>query len=167
MVSSSKPVRKKRQVKIGTGETEIFEGVEKLTLGFMETIHGWIEWIYMELKPFAFADSEYTRKYTKLEKISRHTLEKYLHLLSVNVEQEISNVLPEKIALMVDGWTCGSEHYFGVIAAYPSFQSDFNVVLLAFSTLFDETSQGSRSNVTSLIILWNNMANRSSSSDSY
>ena len=110
----------------------------------METVHGWIEWIYMELKPFAFADSEYTRKYTKLEKISRHTSEKYMHLLSVKVEQEISNVLPEKIALMVDGWTCGSEHYFGVLAAYPSFQSDFNVVLLAFSTLFDETSQGSR-----------------------
>ena len=49
-----------------------------------ETIHGWIEWICMELKPFAFADSEYT----KLEQISRHTLEKYMHLLSVKVEQE-------------------------------------------------------------------------------
>ena len=97
-----------------------------------------------ELKPFAFADREYTQKYTKLEKLSRHTLEKYMPLLSVKEEQEVSNVLPEKFALMVDGWTCGSEHYIGVLAAYPSFQSDFNVVLLAFSTLFDETSQGSR-----------------------
>ena len=66
-----------------------------------------------------------------------------MHLLSMKVEQEISNALPEKFALMVDGWTCGSEHYIGVLAAYPSFQCDFNVVLLAFST-FDETSQGFR-----------------------
>ena len=29
MVSISKPIRKKREVKIGTGETELFKGVEK------------------------------------------------------------------------------------------------------------------------------------------
>ena len=29
MVSSSKPVRKKREVKVGTGESETFRGVEK------------------------------------------------------------------------------------------------------------------------------------------
>ena len=98
--------------KKGTGWTNLMAHIrtqhdvtdtKQNTLGFMpskksETIHGWIEWISMELKPFAFADSEYTRKYTKLEKISRHTLEKYMHLLSVKVEQEISNVLPEKFA---------------------------------------------------------------------
>ena len=55
-----------------------------------------------------------------------------MHLLSVKVEQELSNVLPEKFALMMDDWTCGSEHYIGALAAYPSFQSDFSVVLLAF-----------------------------------
>ena len=91
-----------------------------------------------------------------------------MHLLSVKVEQEISNVLPEKIALMVDGWTCGSEHYFGVLAAYPSFQSDFNVLFfLPFRHYLMKHHKVLGSNVTSLIILWNNMANRSSSSDSY
>merc|ERR1712062_685144 len=76
------------------------------TLSFMhskktETIHGWIEWICMELKPFAFVESEYTRKYSKLEKISRHTLEKYMHLLSVKVEQEIARSYCAKLIVNV------------------------------------------------------------------
>ena len=67
-----------------------------------------------------------------------------MHLLSVKVEQEISNALPEKCSLMVDACTCGCEYHIGVLAACPSFQSDFNVLLPAFSTFFDETSQVSR-----------------------
>ena len=45
LVSSSKPVRKKREVKIGTGETETFKGVEKpphrkhIYIGRVSTLH--------------------------------------------------------------------------------------------------------------------------------
>ena len=82
--SCGKILKQKR----GTGWTNLMTHIrtqhdvtdtKQITLGFCtakeQTIHGWIEWISMELKPFAFADSEYTPKYTKLEKISRHTLE--------------------------------------------------------------------------------------------
>ena len=64
------------------------------TLDFMQckksqTIHDWIEWICMELRPFSFVESEYVKKNVKLEAISKNTLQKYMHLLTKKVEQEI------------------------------------------------------------------------------
>ena len=93
------------------------------TLDFMQckksqTIHDWIEWICMELRPFSFVESEYVKKNVKLEAISKNTLQKYMHLLTKKVEQEIIKAMPEKIALIVDGWTSGSTHYLGVMASF-------------------------------------------------
>ena len=64
-----------------------------------ETIYGWLGWVCLELKPFAF-ESEYTRKYSKLGKISMTTLEKYMNLVSNRVERELTRELHEKLSLM-------------------------------------------------------------------
>ena len=69
---------------------------DQQTLRFMhcrksETVYGWLEWVCMELKPFSFVESSLTRKYSSLDKISVHTLEKYMHLVSDRVEKEIAN----------------------------------------------------------------------------
>ena len=61
-----------------------------------QTIHDWIEWICMELRPFSFVESEYVKKNVKLEAISKNTLQKYMHLLTKKVEQEIIKAMPEK-----------------------------------------------------------------------
>ena len=116
------------------------------TLDFMQckksqTIHDWIEWICMELRPFSFVESEYVKKNVKLEAISKNTLQKYMHLLTKKVEQEIIKAMPEKIALIVDGWTSGSTHYLGVMASFCDMDQNVEVPLLAFSPLIDETSQ--------------------------
>ena len=118
------------------------------TLDFMhcrksENIYGWIEWVCMDLKPFAFVENELTRKYSCLEKITITTLEKYMHLLTNEVEKVHARELPDKIALMIDGWIRGSTHFLGVVACYPSHDQDFETALLAFSPLLDETSQSS------------------------
>ena len=116
------------------------------TLDFMQckksqTIHDWIEWICMELRPFSFVESEYVKKNVKLEAISKNTLQKCMHLLTKKVEQEIIKAMPEKIALIVDGWTSGSTHYLGVMASFCDMDQNVEVPLLAFSPLIDETSQ--------------------------
>ena len=72
---------------------------DQQTLRFMhcrksETVYGWLEWVCMELKPFSFVESSLTRKYSSLDKISVHTLEKYMHLVSDRVEKEIANNTP-------------------------------------------------------------------------
>ena len=108
-----------------------------------ENIYGWMEWVCMDLKPFAFVENELTRKYSSLEKITVTTLEKYMHLLTNKVEKVIARDLPDKFALITDGWTSGSTHFLGVVACYPSHDQDFETALLAFSPLLDETSQSS------------------------
>ena len=72
------------------------------------------------LKPFAFVENELTRKYSSVEKITVTTLEKYMHLLTKKVEKVIARDLPDKFALITDGWTSGSTHFLGVVACYPS-----------------------------------------------
>ena len=73
------------------------------TLEFMhckksETIYGWLEWVSIDLRPFSCVEQELTRKYSKLEKITVPTLQKYMHLVANKVEAAIEKELPEKFA---------------------------------------------------------------------
>ena len=109
---------------------------DQQTLRFMhcrksETVYGWLEWVCMELKPFSFVESSLTRKYSSLDKISVHTLEKYMHLVSDRVEKEIAKELPDIFALIVDGWTEASSHFVGVMASYPGKHEGYETALLA------------------------------------
>ena len=74
-------------------------------------------------------ESEYVKKNVKLEAISKNTLQKYMHLLTKKVEQEIIKAMPEKIALIVDGWTSGSTHYLGVMASFCDMDQNVEVPL--------------------------------------
>ena len=116
-----------------------------MTLNFMhckksENLCGWLEWVCINLKPFSFVEDELARKNTKLENVSRNTLEKYLHLTGTTVEKRKARELPESFAVMVDGWTTGSTRFLGVVACYPCPSKDYETALLAFSPLLDETS---------------------------
>jgi len=56
------------------------------------------------------------------------------------VEAIISSQLPEKFAIVIDGWSKASTHFVALIAAYPSDNDNgYSTVLLAFSPLHDET----------------------------
>ena len=59
----------------------------------------------MELKSFSSVESSLTRKYSSLDKISVHILEKYMHIVFDRVEKDIAEKLPDTFALIVDGWT--------------------------------------------------------------
>ena len=98
-----------------------------------ETLYRWPEWVCLELKPFAFVESEYTQKYPKLGNISVNTLEKYVHLVSNGVEREITPELSEKFAIIFDGWTEACVHFIGIMASFPSAGNNrYKISLLAF-----------------------------------
>ena len=55
-----------------------------------QNFYGWLDWVCMELKPFEFVESYFTRKYTNLQPICRKTLMKYMHLTTLEVEKAIT-----------------------------------------------------------------------------
>ena len=67
------------------------------------TVFGWLEWIVMSNLPFVFVESALTRKYSKMEPLSRNSLMKYLRLLTAEVEKMVLNELPEKSGIVIDG----------------------------------------------------------------
>ncbi|ETV86973.1 hypothetical protein H257_01991 [Aphanomyces astaci] len=45
---------------------------------------------------------------------------KYMHALCYHVERKIASQLPDKFALVHDGWSHGSTHYLAIFATFPS-----------------------------------------------
>ena len=105
-------------------------------------IYGWLEWTIMESREFSFCEKDLVRKYTKLEPLSRASLMKYMNMVTVKVENEITKDLPTKFGLIIDGWSSGTTHYLAVFACYPS-----NSPLLAFSPLLNEEDLNAESHV--------------------
>ena len=107
----------------------------------VENLYSWVEWVCVGMKPFSFVEDELTRKYSSLQPICTKTLKKYMSLLTTTVEREISKLLPERFAIIIDGWSKSSTHFLAVFASFPSNEENgYSTVLLAFSPLFDETS---------------------------
>ena len=109
-----------------------------------ENIFRWLEWVILENREYSFVDKPLVRKNTKLEPICQKTLQKYIDLVSLEVEKKITSALPSNFGLIVDGWSQQSEHFVGVFACF-----DVDGVnekpLLAFSVLPDETDLGADS----------------------
>ena len=63
------------------------------------------------LLPFSFCENDRARQFMKYGPISRNTLMKYMGLLTTVVEKKIADKLPDKFALVFDGWSsCDSNH---------------------------------------------------------
>ena len=104
-------------------------------------VFGWLEWITVTLKPFAFIECPFTAKYSNLNPMSTKTLKKYMHMVTKKVEEEIARSLPEKFCILLDGWTYNSTHYVGVFASYSSTDANgYQTALLTFSPLLSELS---------------------------
>lgn len=159
---------KERKQKKGTGYQNLIEHIErshpdwkalmsetekgsksKLTY-FIDTkssnIYSWIDWIVSENLPFNFCEKDSTRKYSKLTSISVETVMKYMELLVVEVEDRIRKELPEKFAIVFDGWSEDSTHFLGIFASFALDQQEtIKRQLLAFAPLLDETDLSAES----------------------
>ncbi|RLN87599.1 hypothetical protein BBJ28_00027238 [Nothophytophthora sp. Chile5] len=102
-----------------------------------QTLYCWIDWTVSCNLPFSFPENATVRKYSSLPDICTETLIKYLGLLTTEVEQIVSSVLPAKFGVIFDGWTFHSEHY---IAVFATFEHDGHAetVLLAMAPLVDD-----------------------------
>ena len=58
--------------------------------------------VVRRLRPFDFVEDPLIREYIKLDPISTETLQKYMSLLTKQVETKIAKLLPHKITLIFD-----------------------------------------------------------------
>jgi hypothetical protein len=83
-----------------------------------KNIYDWIEWIVDDNHSFSFCEKKSTRDKTKLKKISKNTLKKYMSLLVEEVKAIIKSQLPPSFGLIIDGWSVNSDHYSGIFAVF-------------------------------------------------
>jgi hypothetical protein len=78
--------------------------------------------------------------YTKLQPISVETLMNGIGKLTYLVEEKIKQILPEKFALIFDGWSDSSIHYLAVFAVFSDSKETcgFQKILLSFSPLIHD-----------------------------
>lgn len=102
------------------------------------SMHGWIEWIVKKNLPFSFIQDELTRKNVNetLMPTCTNTLQKYMGLLTVEVEKELRDTLPVNFGIIFDGWSEGSDHYVAIFACYHDGEKTL-YPLLAFQPIPD------------------------------
>ena len=92
--------------------------IEKKNSDKAKNIYGWIEQIVFGDKAFDTCEDQLELKYSKLEKISKITILKYLEGLSEVVQERLKNILPSKIWLKFDSWIHSDEHYTCIFASW-------------------------------------------------
>jgi hypothetical protein len=80
----------------------------------------WLDWIINEGLPFSTVEKPLTRQYSNLSPISVETFMKAMHEATLLVEKKIKELLPDKFALVFDGWTLDgtSSHFIGIFATF-------------------------------------------------
>lgn len=104
-------------------------------------IHAWLELIILSLLPFSILNSDVLKRHIKYKPMTYHTFIKYMSRLTATVEKKIAKLLPNKFALVIDGWSSSGTHYLAVFATFASSNSkEYSSILLGFSPFEDETS---------------------------
>jgi hypothetical protein len=101
-------------------------------------IHSWLDWVVTDNLPISIVEKETYRNYSNLENISVDTFTKYLKLVESRIDEKLREELPVKFGLIIDGWTEGNTHYFGVFAAYSKNGKNYER-FLTIAPPFDET----------------------------
>lgn len=103
-------------------------------------LFAWLDLIVMGLLPFSFCDKPCITRNMREPSIAVNTLKKYMIALTTLVESKISDILPDKFAVVLDGWSAGDTHYIAIFATFPQRPGPgFRRFLLAFSPMGDET----------------------------
>lgn len=82
------------------------------------------------------------REHLRYERISFNLFKRIMSLLARQVENNLSEILPDKIALTIDGQSTLPAHYGATFASFPTNDGQrFFTEFLAVSPLKDETTQ--------------------------
>jgi hypothetical protein len=74
----------------------------------------------MQSLPLQVVDNSLTREGMKYKPITSKLLRKYILATAKLMSELIAEKLPDKIALVFDGWIVGLVHYIGISASYSS-----------------------------------------------
>ena len=102
-------------------------------------IHAWMEVVIKGLQPFSLVASKWVRKHFAHESICNNTLVKYMEKLVPRIERKLSKKIPDRFALVIDGWDSGEGHYVAIFATWPVDNKEgYDTAILAFSPLSNE-----------------------------
>jgi hypothetical protein len=99
-----------------------------------------MEQVVLENLPFSFVDKAVNRRNSRLNPISSKGLKDAISVVTKKVEEHISRILPNKFALVFDGWSSGDTHFVAVLVSFIEKEVK-KLYLLAISPMQDETSQ--------------------------
>jgi len=102
-------------------------------------ILSWLDWVVTDNLPLCTVEKATFRKYSVLDDMCTLTLGKYLKLVEEKIDEKLKQELPRKFGIVIDGWSQGTTHYFGVFAAYEKAGKNYNR-FLTIAPPFDETS---------------------------
>ena len=102
----------------------------------------WINYLVMKNMPISLVDCPLLRRISKLKAMSSKCIRKHILSLVMLVRQQVQLCLPDKFAIIFDGWTEGTDHYVGVWASYNT---------PVDSTNTDEYDRGKETPVQSLL----------------
>ena len=102
-------------------------------------IYSWLDWVVTDNLPISIVEKQTYRNYSNLENVSVDTFTKYLKLVESRIDDKLREELPTKFGLIIDGWTEGNTHYFGVFAAYSKNGRNYER-FLTIAPPFDETT---------------------------
>ena len=100
----------------------------------------WIQQVVLENLPFSFVDKEVNRSNSCLKPICSQSLKDAITVITKKIEEHISKILPNKFALIFDGWSSGDSHYVGVFVTFME-KNVRKQFLIAMSPMEDETTQ--------------------------
>ncbi|KAE8912732.1 hypothetical protein PF003_g3299 [Phytophthora fragariae] len=103
-------------------------------------IYKWLKWIVMRDMPFTEVGNELTRELTGMQSadpVSSRSITTYIQTLLPLVDGLISDGLPQRFAIMSDGWKDGTTHFVAVIAVFMQGE-EAKEILLGFSPPLDE-----------------------------
>lgn len=119
----------------------IIDGYLTLVKDRAKDIYGWIDWIITSNLVFSFVEDPKSRQYSKLGKISRNTLTKYMDKIIERIVVKLTAELAGKLlGLLFDGWSEDGLHMVAIFVVYEGPDGEAILRLLAVAPMLDETS---------------------------
>jgi len=91
-------------------------------------VYKWIEWIVMKNLPISMVDDPLTREAVRYKPLGSKSLRKYILSVCNVMKESVKCKLPNKFAIVFDGWSEGTTHYIGVSASYVTSMTQHGMV---------------------------------------
>lgn len=106
-----------------------------------KNIFGWMEWIVMENLALQSCENKTFRKFSNLSIMSARTLKKYMAMMMRRTFRLIKNKAPTTFGLIIDGWSVGSNHFFGIFITWSDEKTGYVEEYLIYFGVMDDVDE--------------------------